>query len=281
MHVRTLARLAAASAVALATLGTGTPAQAALPPVTLSADTIPFDGSVTISGSGCDGLAASVAVSRGGVAYWANPPTDDEGRWSMAFDRSLFTVPEFAPGLFTVHSRCNDYGTMEDYSDVEFVVMPAAGDPELDGPLTVTPASVPAGGKVTVTAEDMTSMYDVSVFLFSAPVFVGNLPVAQLVDGVATLEVTIPPDTPTGPHQLVAYGSTIDAQARVLGAAITVTAATAPGPAPAAGSDTLPATGQSSWPYVGLGIFLVSSGVAFTTAGARVIRRPKGAHFAR
>ena len=282
MGIKGCVRVAMAAAVTMAVLGTGPAAGAALPPVSLSATTIAFDGSVTIAGSGCSGSSALVAVNRGDVAYLAAPPTNDAGEWSLAFDGSLFTVPEFTPGLFTVESACNGYGSFEDYDDVSFVVLPPDGAPELDGPLGVSATTVSAGGKVTLVADGMTSAFDVSAFLFSAPVFVGNLPVEQIIDGVAELEITIPADTAPGTHQLVVFGSGLDAQARVLGATITVTAAQGGVGGPGGvGSDTLPATGQASWTHAGIGVSLAIVGLGLTVASTRLARRPRGAHFAR
>jgi LPXTG-motif cell wall-anchored protein len=148
---------------------------------------------------------------------------------------------------------------------VGLMAAPAAAQqyPPATNSITVSDTTPTPGQTVTVTAQTFLAGAEVTVTLFSAPV---QLASAQADgNGVVTVDVTIPANTPLGDHTIVASGQAVDGVLE-LTAAITVV----PAGSGATGAGDLPRTGDdTSIPLAKLGIALAAVGGVITAFAAK------------
>lgn len=175
---------------------------------------------VTISGEGCHGTPAEVAVT---VADWA-PVSDaelDDGSWSVKV-----TVPaDAAPGNKTVKATCDYYIGTTEYPAATLKVVEKDTEDPAKATVSVDVDSVAAGGSLTVSGSGFVAGEKVSATLFSDPVKLGELTADS--KGAVSDSLTIPVSVAAGVHRLELRGLSSD---RVASTEITVTEASAETP---------------------------------------------------
>ena len=86
---------------------------------------------------------------------------------------------------------------------ITYVELPAT-PPAADGPATANPATVAAGGELTVSGTGFGPSTPVQVVLYSSPVLLGQ--VQADATGAVNTTVTIPASTTNGEHTVVLFG---------------------------------------------------------------------------
>jgi LPXTG-motif cell wall-anchored protein len=152
---------------------------------------------------------------------------------------------------------------------VVLTAAPAAAQqyPPAVNSLTCDDTTPDAGQTISCTAQTFAAGATVTFTLGSEPVVVGSGAAGQ--NGVVTTDVTIPADTPAGPHTLTASGAAPDGSTLTLTLALTVG-----GDGQGAGDDdqggNLPNTGDdSSIPLAKLGLGLAALGGIITALAAK------------
>lgn len=131
-------------------------------------------------------------------------------------------------------------------------------DPGPEQPtLTLSAASVVAGGSLTVTATGFAADEPVDLTLYSSPRALGTA--TATVDGVVTSTVTVPADLEPGVHRLELVGRVSDA---TVSAPIEVLAAPAAGP-------ILPVTGSDPGVELAVAVGLLGLGAGLVRLGRR------------
>lgn len=215
-----------------ATVLSGTAGAETPPAGTVTGSPVAAGSTVEVSGTGC-GADAVVFVGvldpqRAGELAKASTGGGGDAGWRVSI-----TVPATTrPGRYPVTARCSSSyagytgydgyrGGGFDYSEGTVEVRPPDAVPDPDGPLTVTPSTVPPGSTVRVSGGGYRAGEQVTLVLYSVPVVLGV--VTTTSDGTFSSEVLIPEDTPLGPHDVVSMNATsTEYPPRTLRAALTV-----------------------------------------------------------
>ncbi len=178
-------------------------------PVTLSATTIDRTDTLTITGRGCTAIDPWSGITYVGYSvmptgvnpdYYARSVTPaPDGTWSatVVFDTPPLPLPA---ALYDVAARCN---SNDPYPLARVVVTPG-DNPEIDGQLQVSDATVTPGQTISIVGDKFLPSMLAGVFLYPSQTHLANIRPGS--DNVLRGEVTIPADTPPGTHRIIAEG---------------------------------------------------------------------------
>jgi 5'-nucleotidase len=141
--------------------------------------------------------------------------------------------------------------------------------------LTVSDTTPTPGQTITIEARTCEPGSTVTFSLSSVPVTLAS----AIADGagVATVQATIPTDTPLGAHTITATCPAPDGSTLTVSLAITVVPAAGAATGSGSGTGALPRTGQdSSLPLARIGLGLAAIGGVLTAVAAK--RRKSAAH---